>query len=183
MCVCKLFACAVYSRKLIDKLCKCGCDCDCEICILIVIYLMFFSWTWSGETSSWLWTHWNLVSWTIHIAQWTALFMTWIAIHQKLIEPALNLFLLQTILISNENAGGKLLKQLSKINRPLQIKFAEMLNLMDQCDVVEKQNHKRHRNPDTNKANDDNSFQFKNNPFSVFSGILPGNVLLFTFCL
>lgn len=52
-----------------------------------------------------------------------------------------------------------------------------MLNLMDQCDIVEKQNHKRHRNPDTNKANDDNSFQFKNNPFSVFSGILPGKAI------
>lgn len=81
-----------------------------------------------------------------------------------------------SILISNDNAGAKLLKQLSKINRPLEIKFAEMLNLMNQCDIVEKQHQKRHGNRNTSKSNDDNSFQFKNNPFSLFSGILPGNL-------
>lgn len=82
------------------------------------------------------------------------------------------------ISISNDNAGAKLLKQLSKINRPLEIKFAEMLHLMNQCDIVEKQHHKRHGNRNTSKANDDNSYQFKSNPFSLFSGILPGNFKL-----
>lgn len=82
---------------------------------------------------------------------------------------------------SNENAGNKLLKQLSKINRPLEIEFKEFLKLMNQCDIVEKQNLKRkeRRNAhasDTDDDGDDTSkaFQFKNNPFSVFSGIIPG---------
>lgn len=54
-----------------------------------------------------------------------------------------------------------------------------MLNLMDQCDIVEKQHQKRLENRDTHPASDDNTFQFKNNPFSVFSGILPGNLRRF----
>lgn len=79
---------------------------------------------------------------------------------------------------SNENAGKKLLKQLSKINRPLEIQFTDMLNLMNQCDIVEKQNVKRNQRRSTNLANDEETsktFTFgKNNPFSVFSGIIPG---------
>lgn len=77
---------------------------------------------------------------------------------------------------SNENAGNKLLKQLSKLNRPLEIQFKEMLNLMNQCDIVEKQNQKRITNRSTHEPNDETpkAFQFKNNPFSVFSGIIPG---------
>lgn len=47
---------------------------------------------------------------------------------------------------------------------------------MDQCDIVEKQHQKRLENRDTHHASDENTFQFKNNPFSVFSGILPGNL-------
>lgn len=79
---------------------------------------------------------------------------------------------------STENAGKKLLKQLTKINRPLEITFKEMLNLMNQCDIVEKQNMKRndrrHVKPAEEDVSNRASFQFKNNPFSVFSGILPG---------
>lgn len=77
---------------------------------------------------------------------------------------------------SNDNAGAKLLKQLSKINRPFEIKFNEMLNLMNQCDIVEKQTQKRigHRSTDKSRKDDKNTFQFTNNPFSLFSGILPG---------
>lgn len=68
---------------------------------------------------------------------------------------------------------------MSKINRPLEIQFKEMLNLMNQCDIVEKQNMKRNqrRNVRPSSSTDDNTskaFQFKNNPFSVFSGIIPG---------
>lgn len=77
---------------------------------------------------------------------------------------------------SNEKAGNKLLKQLSKLNRPLEIQFKEMLTLMNQCDIVERQNQKRIINRSTHKLNDETpkAFQFKNNPFSVFSGIIPG---------
>lgn len=78
---------------------------------------------------------------------------------------------------SNESAGKKLLKQLSKINRPLEIQFKEMLKLMNQCDIVEKQNMKRNDRRHAKPAEEDvsrASFQFKNNPFSVFSGIIPG---------
>lgn len=78
---------------------------------------------------------------------------------------------------SSDNAGKKLLKQLSKINRPLEIQFKEMLKLMNQCDIVEKQNLKRNDRHYVKPAEEDvsrASFQFKNNPFSVFSGILPG---------
>lgn len=51
-----------------------------------------------------------------------------------------------------------------------------MLNLMNQCDIVEKQNMKRNERRNAKPPNDDTSkaFQFKNNPFSVFSGIIPG---------
>lgn len=77
---------------------------------------------------------------------------------------------------SNDSAGHKLLKQLSKINRPLEIQFKDMLNLMNQCDIVERQNLKRNERSNVHPSKEDTSksFQFKNNPFSVFSGIIPG---------
>lgn len=49
-----------------------------------------------------------------------------------------------------------------------------MLNLMQQCDIIEKQNHKRNERRTTKPVDDDSSRVFKNNPFSVFSGIIPG---------
>lgn len=70
-----------------------------------------------------------------------------------------------------------MLGQLSKLNRPLEIEFKEMLTLMHQCDIVEKQNQKRITNRSTHESSDGEApkvFQFKNNPFSVFSGIIPG---------
>lgn len=49
---------------------------------------------------------------------------------------------------------------------------------MNQCDIVEKQNMKRNERRYAKPAADEDvsraSFQFKNNPFSVFSGIIPG---------
>lgn len=50
---------------------------------------------------------------------------------------------------------------------------------MNQCDIVEKQNMKRNERRNAKPSNDDGddtskAFQFKNNPFSVFSGIIPG---------
>ncbi|XP_055296931.1 uncharacterized protein LOC129565749 [Sitodiplosis mosellana] len=84
----------------------------------------------------------------------------------------------ELIEIYNESAGKKLLKQLSKINRPLEIQFTDMLNLMNQCDIVENQNVKRNQRRNTHPASDEDTsktFAFgKNNPFSVFSGIIPG---------
>lgn len=47
---------------------------------------------------------------------------------------------------------------------------------MNQCDIVEKQNQKRvdNRSTDESEAETSKTFQFKSNPFSVFSGIIPG---------
>ncbi|XP_031634048.1 uncharacterized protein LOC116347555 [Contarinia nasturtii] len=82
----------------------------------------------------------------------------------------------ELIEIYSESAGNKLLKHLSKLNRPFEIQFKEMLELMNQCDIVEKQNLKRNERRNISPSNGDTSksFQFKNNPFSVFSGIIPG---------
>lgn len=79
---------------------------------------------------------------------------------------------------SSDDAGKKLLKQLSQINRPLEIKFKEMLNLMSQCDIVDRQNRKRIDSRSVPKGDAiekaDVKNQFKNNPLSLFSGIIPG---------
>lgn len=79
---------------------------------------------------------------------------------------------------SSEEAGNQLLKQLSQINRPLEIKFKEMLNLMSQCDIVDRQNRKRVESRSVPKGEvietADTKHQFKSNPFALFSGIIPG---------
>lgn len=49
-----------------------------------------------------------------------------------------------------------------------------MLQLMNQCDIVEKQNEKRNQRRNTLPADDDSSRVFQFKPFSVFSGIIPG---------
>lgn len=53
-----------------------------------------------------------------------------------------------------------------------------MLNLMNQCDIVEKQNKRRIESrsvePDDGGEKNFLNRQFKNNPFSLFSGIIPG---------
>lgn len=79
---------------------------------------------------------------------------------------------------SNDDAGKKLLKDLTKINRPLEIKFDEMLKLMNQCDIVDKQNKRRIESRSVDVEDDGGKLfsnrQFKSNPFSLFSGIVPG---------
>lgn len=54
-----------------------------------------------------------------------------------------------------------------------------MLRLMNQCDIVDNQNKRRIESRSVD-ADDDGSKvlvtqKFKNNPFSLFSGIFPGN--------
>jgi len=82
----------------------------------------------------------------------------------------------ELIEIYNIHEGSKLLKKLSKINKPLEITFKEMLNLMNQCEIVEKQSqHKiQVRSNDDDKDATFINRQFPNNPFSLFSGIIPG---------
>lgn len=70
--------------------------------------------------------------------------------------------------------------KLSKLNKPLEITFKEMLNLMNQCDIVEKQSSHKIQTRSNDNDNDDNiddtfmNRQFPNNPFSLLSGIIPG---------
>lgn len=131
------------------------------------VFQFTFSWTWPWKMADWLWTNRNLVSLKILI----------LSTDINLLNLDFKFcFLPLSVDNSNDNAGAKLLKQLSKINRPLEIKFNEMLNLMNQCDIVEKQNQKRIENRSTDKSrkDDTNTFQFSTNPFSLFSGILPG---------
>lgn len=88
---------------------------------------------------------------------------------------------------SKPNEGKKLLANLSKINRPLEITFKEMLNLMGQCDIVDRQStHKiqTRSNDETDEDEDDiyeatfMNRQFPNSPFSLFSGIIPGECIV-----
>lgn len=72
---------------------------------------------------------------------------------------------------SSQNEGNKLLKGLSKINKPLEIKFKEMLNLMKQCEVVEKQNN---HNIQTRSNDQEEEETFMNRQYPLFSGIVPG---------
>ena len=79
-----------------------------------------------------------------------------------------------------------LLGNLSKINRPLEIKFHEMLKLMNQCERVDKLTFAgRHQGPSTDTAlsttNNQNSVAlnlaaniFPKSPLSILSGIIPG---------
>lgn len=53
-----------------------------------------------------------------------------------------------------------------------------MLRLMNQCDIVDKQNKHRVESRSVDEADDEHKSvnrQLKSNPFSVFSGIFPGN--------
>lgn len=120
----------------------------------------FSSWIGFREGAIRLWTNWDLVS-TISI---------WFGICRRLINSIWS--------FSSEEAGDKLLKDLAQINRPLKIKFKEMLNLMSQCDIVDRQNRKRVDSrsvPHSEVVVTANAKpQFKNNPFALFSGIIPG---------
>ncbi|XP_054727643.1 uncharacterized protein LOC129237166 [Anastrepha obliqua] len=92
----------------------------------------------------------------------------------------------ELIEIYNEKDGKILLEGLSKYNRPLRIKFDEMLKLMNQCERVDKityASRNRAKSIDVN-ANKDSSTNngvtnlastiFPKSPFSLLSGIIPG---------
>lgn len=106
----------------------------------------------------------------------------------------------ELIEIYNDNEGKVLLRKLSRINRPLQISFGDMLNLMRQCNQVEKNREQSKRKVQGFAALYDRSSDIKEeesdpnvqgdapaveedennrgllagNPFSLFSGVFPG---------
>lgn len=77
-----------------------------------------------------------------------------------------------------------LLHSLSKINRPLEIKFDEMLKLMKQCERVDKLTYAARNTgksvestasaAETNVALNLAANIFPKSPFSILSGIIPG---------
>lgn len=80
---------------------------------------------------------------------------------------------------STDNEGKKLLQRLSKINRPLEISFKEMAQLMNQCEIVDKQSYAKREQENAGQISDSNGASVasifpQNNPFSLFSGIIPG---------
>ncbi|KAJ6637658.1 Phospholipase A2 isozymes PA3A/PA3B/PA5 [Pseudolycoriella hygida] len=91
--------------------------------------------------------------------------------------PAKLLLNCELIEIYDDNEGLKLLQRLSSINKPLEITFKDMVKLMGQCDIVEKQNE-LNRQPFLSKeqrsVNDEDTSLFPQNPFSLLSGIVPG---------
>lgn len=89
-------------------------------------------------------------------------------------------------IISNDKEGHHLLSKLSSINKPLEITFKEMIQLMNQCDIVDKQwQHAQLSqtyggsgggqlsNADSLSSGTSSSI-FPQNPLSLFSGIIPG---------
>jgi hypothetical protein len=95
----------------------------------------------------------------------------------------------------------KLLKKLSNINKPLEIKFEEMMHLMKQCDLVDKRHEQSksrkrgskytnlYQRDATSNVSDldypnDAPVHFEepeergsvtSSPFSLLSGVFPGN--------
>ncbi|XP_075154362.1 uncharacterized protein LOC142227981 [Haematobia irritans] len=88
----------------------------------------------------------------------------------------------ELIEIYNEQEGKILLKSLSKYNRPLEIKFEEMLKLMRQCERVDKLTYSaRNEGKSADTSTTDNSIGlnlatniFPRSPLSILSGIIPG---------
>ncbi|KAH8306868.1 hypothetical protein KR018_009933, partial [Drosophila ironensis] len=99
----------------------------------------------------------------------------------------------ELIEIYNDKEGKMLLEGLSQYNRPLEIKFNEMLKLMDQCEHVDKlsyaSRHKAKSEGGERSSGDDASSTgavndgvalklatniFPRSPFSLLSGIIPG---------
>lgn len=71
----------------------------------------------------------------------------------------------------------KLLHNLSAINKPLEITFKDMVKLMNQCDIVEKQNElnrQPHLSKEQRSVDGGGAGLFPQNPFSLLSGIIPG---------
>lgn len=84
-----------------------------------------------------------------------------------------------TFLFSNDDDGKKLLEKLAELNRPLEISFNEMLKLMNQCEYVDKLHsetllHRGTRNKDVQSAG-----LMPSSPFVIFSGIIPGKLMVF----
>lgn len=70
-----------------------------------------------------------------------------------------------------------LLQKLSTINKPLEITFKDMVKLMNQCDIVDKQNEMNrqpHLSKEQRSVDGGGTGLFPQNPFSLLSGIVPG---------
>lgn len=93
----------------------------------------------------------------------------------------------ELIEIYNDNEGQKLLQNLSKLNKPLNIKLQEMFKLMAQCEKVDQiayskvQNDKESSIETTASTTTPNNLAtnlaaniFPRSPFSLLSGIIPG---------
>uniref|UniRef100_A0A1B0D9R1 phospholipase A2 n=1 Tax=Phlebotomus papatasi TaxID=29031 RepID=A0A1B0D9R1_PHLPP len=79
---------------------------------------------------------------------------------------------------TNDDEGAKLLKELSAVNRPLQIDFREMLKLMMQCQMIDHM-RKVKRQGTTSDTDQTTKRQHQTGYFSgaglsLFSGIIPG---------
>lgn len=83
---------------------------------------------------------------------------------------------------SSDSEGKSLLRKLSKINRPLEISFKDMIKLMYQCELIDKAEQKN--NDFTDEPQNDQALQesrgslFDNQAFpsiSLLSGIIPGS--------
>lgn len=105
-----------------------------------------------------------------------------------------------TFTFSNDQEGKILLRKLSRINRPLEIGFGDMLKLMQQCNQVDKNQEiskKKaqrfaalyERNSELRADDRNSNVQYdaplpdedentrgllSGNPFSLFSGVFPG---------
>ncbi|GAB0087242.1 uncharacterized protein DMENIID0001_015350 [Sergentomyia squamirostris] len=90
--------------------------------------------------------------------------------------PEKSLLNCELIEINNDDEGTKMLKELTNINRPLQIDFREMLKLMTQCQAIDHM-RKVKRAPEsdqqTTKRQHDTGY-FSGASLSLFSGIIPG---------
>ncbi|XP_055843038.1 uncharacterized protein LOC129909908 [Episyrphus balteatus] len=79
----------------------------------------------------------------------------------------------ELIEIYSDNEGKILLENLSKLNRPLEINFKEMLKLMNQCEQVDKLLYKSRKGKGEQVTTTAPPNLFQKTP-SIFSGIIPG---------
>lgn len=82
---------------------------------------------------------------------------------------------------STEPEGKALLEDLSKLNKPLEITFQEILKLMRQCEQVDKINEKSQRRNRGEIIKEQNtnlqSSIFPKSPLSLLNGIIPGEFI------
>lgn len=91
--------------------------------------------------------------------------------------PAKLLLNCELIEIYDDKEGVMLLQKLSSINKPLEITFKDMVKLMNQCDIVDKQNEMNrhpHLSKEQRSVDGGGAGLFPQNPFSLLSGIVPG---------